>query len=55
MKISGEAVVTIIVTVVIMVALTLFINKTKTGMAMQAVSEDKGAAQLMGINVNKTI
>ena len=55
LKISGEAVVTIIVTVVIMVALTLFINKTKTGMAMQAVSEDKGAAQLMGINVNKTI
>lgn len=55
LKISGEAVVTIIVTVIIMVALTLFINKTKTGMAMQAVSEDKGAAQLMGINVNKTI
>ena len=55
LKISGEAVVTIIVTVVIMVALTLFINKTKTGRAMQAVSEDKGAAQLMGINVNKTI
>mgnify|MGYP001773697433 CR=1 FL=1 len=55
LKISGEAVVTIIVTVVIMVALTLFINKTKAGMAMQAVSEDKGAAQLMGINVNKTI
>ncbi len=55
LKISGEAVVTIIVTVVIMIALTLFINKTKTGMAMQAVSEDKGAAQLMGINVNKTI
>ena len=55
LKISGEAVVTIIVTVVIMVALTLFINKTKAGMAMQSVSEDKGAAQLMGINVNKTI
>lgn len=55
LKISGEAVVTIIVTVIIMVALTLFINKTKSGMAMQAVSEDKGAAQLMGINVNKTI
>lgn len=55
LKISGEAVVTIIVTVIIMVALNLFINKTKAGMAMQAVSEDKGAAQLMGINVNKTI
>ena len=38
-----------------MFVLTLFINKTKTGRAMLAVSEDKGAAQLMGINVNKTI
>lgn len=55
LKISGEAVVTIMVTVIIMIALTIFINKTKTGMAMKAVSEDKGAAQLMGINVNRTI
>ena len=38
-----------------MVALTLFINKSKAGRAMLAVSEDKGAAQLMGINVNGTI
>ena len=38
-----------------MIALTLFVNKTKTGKAMLAVSEDKGAAQLMGINVNRTI
>ena len=38
-----------------MIALTLFVNKTKAGQAMQAVSEDKGAAQLMGINVNGTI
>ena len=38
-----------------MICLTLFINKTKSGQAMLAVSEDKGAAQLMGINVNKTI
>lgn len=55
LKISGETVVTIVVTVIIMIALTLFINKTKMGRAMQAVSEDKGAAQLMGINVNFTI
>lgn len=55
LKISGEAIVTIVVTVIIMIALTLFVNKTKAGMAMQAVSEDKGAAQLMGINVNATI
>mgnify|MGYP003295121367 CR=1 FL=1 len=40
---------------VIMVALTLFVNKTKMGKAMRACSEDKGAAQLMGINVNTTI
>ncbi len=53
--ISGETMVTIIVCVVIMVALTLFVQKTKVGQAMRAVSEDKGAAQLMGINVNGTI
>ena len=53
--ISGEALVTILVCIVVMIALTLFVNKTKAGQAMQAVSEDKGAAQLMGINVNGTI
>ena len=41
--------------VIIMVSLTLFVNKTKPGRAMLAVSEDKGAAQLMGVNVNATI
>lgn len=53
--IAGITLVTLIVTFVTMVALTLFINKTKAGSAMRAVSEDKGAAQLMGINVNGTI
>ena len=53
--ITGEALVTIGVSVVIMAALTLFINRTRLGRAMLAVSEDKGAAQLMGINVNATI
>ena len=53
--ISHNTIVTICVSVIIMIGLTLFINKTKTGRAMLAVSEDKGAAQLMGINVNKTI
>lgn len=53
--ISGESIVTLGVTVLSMVALTLFINKTKAGSAMLAVSEDKDAAQLMGINVNRTI
>lgn len=55
LNISGETIVTVVVTVIIMTALTWFVNKTKTGKSMQAVSEDKGAAQLMGINVNKTI
>lgn len=53
--ISGETIATIVVSVVIMVVLTLFINKTKPGRAMLAVAEDRGAAQLMGINVNATI
>lgn len=53
--ITGETIVTIAVSVVIMIGLTLFINKTKPGRAMLAVSEDKGAAQLMGVNVNRTI
>ncbi len=53
--ISGETFVTIVACMVIMICLTLFINKTKAGQAMLAVSEDKGAAQLMGINVNGTI
>ena len=47
--------VTLAVTVVVMVALTLFIKYTRLGRAMIAVSEDKGAAQLMGINVNSVI
>lgn len=54
-NITGETIVTIIVTVIIAVLLTLFVNKTKSGKAMRAVSEDKGAAQLMGINVDNTI
>ena len=53
--ISGVTIVTIVSCIVIMIALMLFINKTKLGQAMLAVSEDKGAAQLMGINVNATI
>ena len=48
-------VVTVLACIVIMIGLSLFIKKTKAGRAMVAVSEDKGAAQLMGINVNGTI
>lgn len=53
--ISGETIVTIVTCIIIMAVLMLFINKTKAGQAMLAVSEDKGAAQLMGINANATI
>ena len=55
LTISAVTIVTIITCIVIMVGLIAFINKTKIGQAMLAVSEDTGAATLMGINVNKTI
>ena len=55
MTITGETVVTILSCVIIMIGLTAFINKSKAGQAMLAVSEDRGAATLMGINVNGTI
>ena len=53
--ITGEVIVTILASVAIMVGLTLFTTRTRTGKAMRAVSEDRDAAQLMGINVNQTI
>ena len=55
LTITGVTIVTVLACVVIMVALTLFTTKTKLGTAMRAVSEDKGAAPLMGISVNSTI
>ena len=55
LNISYVTLVTIVACIVIMVCLTLFTGKTKMGKAMRACSEDKGAAQLMGINVNSTI
>jgi len=55
LTVTAPAAVTVAACVVIMVALSLFTGKTKMGKAMRAVSEDKGAAQLMGINVNSTI
>lgn len=55
MGISSAAVVTLVSAAIIMTVLTLFINFTKTGSAMLAVSEDRGAAQLMGVNVNRII
>ena len=53
--IDGITLATLVVTAVIMVALSLFINKTRMGKAMRAASEDKEAAELMGISVNRTI
>ena len=55
LKVAYVTVITIVCCLVIMLALMLFTSKTKTGKAMRACSEDKGAAQLMGINVNATI
>lgn len=55
LSISGVTIVTIISCIVIMIALTTFVHKTKIGQAMLAVAEDRGAATLMGINVNGTI
>lgn len=55
LTISGTTVVTVAVCILIMAALLLFIKKTKAGQAMLAVSQDREAAQLMGINVNATI
>lgn len=54
-NISNAAIVTILVSLVIMIVLNIVVNKTKAGKAMRAVSEDMGAAQLMGISLNRTI
>ena len=55
LTVSWLTLITIGVCIVVMICLTLFINHTKTGRAMRACSEDKGASVLMGINVNKMI
>ncbi len=53
--VTAESIITVIACILIMIALTLFTKKSKMGKAMRAVSEDKDAAELMGINVNVTI
>ena len=55
LRVSYVALVTIVVCVIIMAALSIFIGRTKMGKAMRACSEDKDAARLMGINVDATI
>lgn len=54
-QIDGITLATLAVTAIIMIALSLFISRTTIGKAMRAVSEDKDAAELMGVSVNKTI
>ena len=54
-KIEGITIITIVISTLLMVGLHLFINKTKTGKSMRAVSQDRDAAMLMGINTDKTI
>ena len=55
LSISSATLITILANIAIMIILTLFTAKTKMGKAMRCVSEDRGAAELMGINVNRTI
>jgi branched-chain amino acid transport system permease protein len=55
LKIDGATIVSIVLGVVMMVAMQLYVKRTKQGKAMRAVSEDKEASLLMGINVNGTI
>ena len=55
LKLPGDTLLTIVIGLVIMVGLQLFVKFTRQGKAMRAVSEDKEAAVLMGINVNSTI
>ncbi|NLK74842.1 MAG: branched-chain amino acid ABC transporter permease, partial [Clostridiales bacterium] len=54
LSISGETLITIPLCIIIMIGLQLYVKKSKTGRGMIAVSEDKEAAILMGVNVNKT-
>lgn len=55
LSVTMVTIVTVIACVVIMIGLMAFMKYSKAGHAMLAVSEDDGAAQLMGINVNATI
>ncbi len=55
LTIKTQTIITLIIGIIVMIALTLFVNKSKTGRAMLAVSEDRDAAKLMGVNVDRTI
>ena len=53
--VSAITIVTVVTGIIVMIGLTMFTGKTRMGKAMRACSEDRGAATLMGINVNSTI
>ena len=55
LRVAYSTLISLSVTVVVMTGLTIFVKYSKTGRAMVAVSEDRGAAQLMGVNVNGII
>lgn len=55
LTVTGETIVNVSVCLLVMLGLTLFTSRTRTGKAMRAVSEDRQAAELMGISVNRTI
>ncbi len=55
LQVQGITIITILISLLILFFLQLFIRKTREGQAMLAVSQDRGAAMLMGIDVNKTI
>ena len=54
-QVSVATLLTLLIGAIIMISLQLFVKKTRLGRAMLAVSEDRGAAQLMGVNVNMII
>lgn len=55
LKIGTVTLTTLVLSIIFMIILDIFVKKTKPGKAMRAVSEDKEAAMLMGINVDRTI
>ncbi len=55
LRIAGDTLINIVVSVIMMIMLQLLVNKTKVGKAMKATSEDAGAAKLMGINTSSII
>lgn len=54
-SVRWSSIITVVCGAILMILLTLFVKKTRTGRAMLAVSEDRGAAQMMGINVNRIV